>query len=55
MRLVGRLAEIEQSTQKRLEKNPHADDFADAAVVVMLFENLRAAEQAERARRDGDR
>jgi DNA-binding transcriptional ArsR family regulator len=52
VRLIGRLAEIEQSAQKRIEKNPHAGDVSDAAVVVMLFENLRAAEQAERARRD---
>jgi DNA-binding transcriptional ArsR family regulator len=41
-RLVNRLAAIEESASKRLEKDPHADGFADATVAIMLFEALRA-------------
>ncbi len=44
VRLVGRLAEIEASAEKRLAKDPHADGASDAAVVIMLFEALRATE-----------
>ena len=47
VRLVARLAEIEASAEKRLEKNPHAEGFSDAALVLMLFEGLRASEAAE--------
>jgi DNA-binding transcriptional ArsR family regulator len=41
VKLVGRLAEIEAAAQKRLEKDPHAEGFTDASVVIMLFEALR--------------
>ena len=42
VRLVDRLAEIEESANKRREKDPHADGFSDATVAIMLFEALRA-------------
>jgi DNA-binding transcriptional ArsR family regulator len=47
VRFVARLAEIEASAEKRLEKNPHAEGFSDAAVVVMLFEALRSNDSAD--------
>jgi len=47
VRLVGRLVEIEAAAEKRLAKNPHADGVADASVVIMLFEALRASERAD--------
>jgi DNA-binding transcriptional ArsR family regulator len=47
LKLVGRLVEIEAAAQKRLEKNPHAEGFTDATVVIMLFEALRRARPAD--------
>jgi DNA-binding transcriptional ArsR family regulator len=37
-KLLAELARIEEAAAKRLEKDPHAPDAADAAVVTMLFE-----------------
>jgi hypothetical protein len=47
VRLVGRLVAIEEAAAKRLTKNPHADGAADASVVIMLFEALRAADTTD--------
>jgi DNA-binding transcriptional ArsR family regulator len=37
-RLIGELARIEEAAAKRMEKDPHAPDISDAAVVMMLFD-----------------
>jgi DNA-binding transcriptional ArsR family regulator len=47
LKLLARLAEIEAAAAKRLENNPHAEGFSDAALVLMLFEGLRAPESAD--------
>ena len=43
-KLLAELNRIEESTGKRLAKDPHADGAADAAVVVMLFDAIRLSE-----------
>lgn len=40
-KLLAELARVEEAAAKRLEKDPHAEGAADAAVVVMLFEAVK--------------
>lgn len=41
---LASLARIEEGSAKRLAKDPHASDAADAAVVMMLFDAIRLGE-----------
>jgi DNA-binding transcriptional ArsR family regulator len=42
--LLTSLARIEEGSDKRLAKDPHASDAADAAVVMMLFDAIKMGE-----------
>jgi DNA-binding transcriptional ArsR family regulator len=46
-RLLAELAKVEDAASKRLEKDPHTEDASDAAVVVMLFEAVKLAQQED--------
>jgi DNA-binding transcriptional ArsR family regulator len=54
-KLLGEMNRIEEAAAKRIEKDPHAPDISDAALVVMLFEAVRLSraepEAAKPARR----
>ena len=43
-KLLGELTRIEESSGKRLAKDPHADGASDAAVVMLLFDAIRLSE-----------
>jgi DNA-binding transcriptional ArsR family regulator len=40
-KLVGELGRIEEAAARRLEKDPHGEGAADAAIVLMLFEAVK--------------
>jgi DNA-binding transcriptional ArsR family regulator len=44
-RLLADLAKVEDAASKRLAREPHAEGASDAAVVVMLFEAVKLAQQ----------
>jgi DNA-binding transcriptional ArsR family regulator len=46
-RLLADLAKVEDAASKRLGKDPHTEDASDAAVVVMLFEAVKLAQQED--------
>ena len=44
-RLLAELAKVEDAASRRLGKDPDTEDASDAAVVVMLFEAVKLAQQ----------
>ena len=57
MRLLAQVDRIEEGAKERMERNPHAGETKDVALVMMLFEAARLAAEtpgdpvAERRRR----
>ena len=43
-KLLGELNEIEEKAAARLEKDPHAEGVADAALVLLLFESVKLSQ-----------
>ena len=46
-RLLAELAKVEDAASRRLGKDPDTEDASDAAVVVMLFEAVKLAQQED--------
>ena len=46
-RLLSELAEIEEKAAKRIEREPHAEDISDAALVLMLFDAVRLTQPGQ--------
>ena len=46
-RLLSELAEIEEKAAKRIEREPHAEDISDAALVLMLFDAVKLTQPTE--------
>lgn len=53
-RMLAELTKVEDAASKRLARDPHTEDASDAAVVVMLFEAVKLA-QEEAADGSGNR
>ena len=45
LRLLAQVNRIEQASNERMQRNPHAGETKDAALVMMLFETARLADQ----------
>ena len=45
LRLLAQVDRIEQASNERMQRNPHAGETKDAALVMMLFETARLADQ----------
>ena len=47
LRLLDQVSRLEEAAGERIERNPHAGDAKDVALVVMLFEAARLSVDTE--------
>ena len=54
LRLLAQVDRIEEASKERMERNPHAGETKEAALVMMLFETARLSTCAARRPECGD-